>query len=191
MADKKPLVNYSGKLKEIATGDKIPIANLASGTPDGTKFIRDDGTLATPTGSGGSILNETINTNGFTIGQGSVTNTDLKVSGGGTIELQGGSADVSFPFTGIGIFGKTTEVEIDFGSTPTTGKKFTITDTLSFTTSLITVKPSGNPATGRGSDDWLWDSIEFAAKGNNGNFTVYAKASGRIKGKRKILYTIN
>lgn len=27
----------------------IPIANLASGTPDGTKFIRDDGTLVTPT----------------------------------------------------------------------------------------------------------------------------------------------
>lgn len=28
----------------------IPIANLATGTPDGTKFIRDDGTLITPAG---------------------------------------------------------------------------------------------------------------------------------------------
>jgi hypothetical protein len=26
----------------------IPIANLASGTPDGTKYVRDDGTLVTP-----------------------------------------------------------------------------------------------------------------------------------------------
>lgn len=193
MADKKPFVNYSGKLKEIATGDKIPIANLATGTPDGTKFIRDDGTLAVPAGGGGgSILNETINTDGFTIGEGSVTNTDLTISGGGVIEIQGGSSNtISFPFSGTAIFGKTVEVEIDFGSTPTTGKKFTITDALSSTTSLITVRPSGNPATSRGSDDWLWDSIEFAAKGNSGTFTLYAKASGRIIGKRKILYTIN
>lgn len=48
MADKKPIVDYLGKQKEIAIGDKIPIANLATGTPDGTKFIRDDGTLASP-----------------------------------------------------------------------------------------------------------------------------------------------
>jgi hypothetical protein len=26
----------------------VPIANLATGTPDGTKFVRDDGTLAVP-----------------------------------------------------------------------------------------------------------------------------------------------
>jgi len=32
----------------------IPIANLASGTPDGTKYIRDDGTLVTPSGGGSS-----------------------------------------------------------------------------------------------------------------------------------------
>lgn len=50
MADKKPIVNYSGKLKEIISTDKIPIQNLATGTPDGTKFIKDDGTLATPPG---------------------------------------------------------------------------------------------------------------------------------------------
>ncbi len=30
----------------------LPIANLATGTPDGTKFVRDDGTLATPSGTG-------------------------------------------------------------------------------------------------------------------------------------------
>ena len=31
----------------------VPIANLASGTPDGTKFVRDDNTLAVPTAVGG------------------------------------------------------------------------------------------------------------------------------------------
>lgn len=29
----------------------LPIANIATGTPDGTKFVRDDGTLQTPSGS--------------------------------------------------------------------------------------------------------------------------------------------
>lgn len=35
---------------KITTG-VFPIARLATGTPDGTKFIRDDGTLVTPSGS--------------------------------------------------------------------------------------------------------------------------------------------
>lgn len=33
---------------------RVPIANLATGTPDGTKFIRDDGVLAIPPGGGGT-----------------------------------------------------------------------------------------------------------------------------------------
>lgn len=143
-------------------------------------------------GGGGSILNETINTDGFTIDEGSVTNSSLTVSGGGSGEIiLGASNIISFPFTGTAIFGKTVEVEIDFGSNPVSGKRFTITDALAFTTSKILVHPSGNPATGRGSDDWEWDSIQFAAKGNTGTFTLYAKASGKIRGKRKIFYTIN
>jgi hypothetical protein len=35
------------------TSGVFPIARLASGTPDGTKFIRDDGSLAVPPGGGG------------------------------------------------------------------------------------------------------------------------------------------
>lgn len=34
----------------------IPIANLGTGTPDGSKYLRDDGTLQTPAGSGDMIL---------------------------------------------------------------------------------------------------------------------------------------
>jgi hypothetical protein len=40
----------------------LAIARLATGTPDGTKFVRDDGTLATPSGGGGggSLLYSSI-----------------------------------------------------------------------------------------------------------------------------------
>lgn len=34
----------------------IPMANLATGTPNGAKYIRDDGTLQTPGGSGDMVL---------------------------------------------------------------------------------------------------------------------------------------
>jgi len=34
----------------------LPIANIATGTPTGTKFVRDDGTLAIPAGTGGDAL---------------------------------------------------------------------------------------------------------------------------------------
>jgi len=51
MADRRPLVVVAGQTQEMPSGDKIPVAALATGTPDGTKFLRDDGTLAVPAGS--------------------------------------------------------------------------------------------------------------------------------------------
>lgn len=44
MAEKRPLVNYAGYVKEVAVGDTVAPAALATGTPDGTKYLRDDGT---------------------------------------------------------------------------------------------------------------------------------------------------
>lgn len=42
-------------LSSIPSGaGRIPIANLATGTPTGTKFVRDDGTLVVPSTSAGS-----------------------------------------------------------------------------------------------------------------------------------------
>jgi len=46
----------SGKIPLLSTGGLLPIARIASGTPDGTKFVADDGTLKTP--SGGSSTNK-------------------------------------------------------------------------------------------------------------------------------------
>lgn len=42
-----------GPISAAGVSGVIPIANLATGTPTGSKFIRDDGTLAVPPGSGG------------------------------------------------------------------------------------------------------------------------------------------
>jgi hypothetical protein len=38
----------------LNASSRVPIGNLGAGTPDGTKFLRDDGTLATPPGAVGS-----------------------------------------------------------------------------------------------------------------------------------------
>jgi hypothetical protein len=37
----------------LGAGGLVPMAQLASGTPDGSKFVRDDGTLVTPTSGSG------------------------------------------------------------------------------------------------------------------------------------------
>ncbi len=59
----------------------IPIANLATGTPNGSKFIRDDGTLATPAGSGTvTATSGALTLNYVVIGNGT---TDTKVTLGG------------------------------------------------------------------------------------------------------------
>ncbi len=43
-------------IPKTGSGGQIAVGFLASGTPDGTKFVRDDGTLATPSGGGGGSL---------------------------------------------------------------------------------------------------------------------------------------
>lgn len=84
-----------------------------------------------------------------------------------------------------------TETEVDFGTTPTTDKLFTITDAGASATSKIIIQASGKPATGRAAGDDQWDTITYAANPGTGSFDVYAKASGSVVGKRKIQYTIS
>jgi hypothetical protein len=58
----------------------FPIARLATGTPDGTKFIRDDGTLAVPAGGGGGT---SVYVNGSTVSNPNIatgTNTVVAVA---------------------------------------------------------------------------------------------------------------
>lgn len=83
-----------------------------------------------------------------------------------------------------------TETEIDFGSTPTTGGDFVITNAGVSVTSKIMVTPSGNVATGRVGNDYTWESFTFSAVGGTGNFVLSAICSnGSVVGKRKVFYT--
>lgn len=86
---------------------------------------------------------------------------------------------------------KTSELEIDLGSTPKKEFKFIVIDPEIAADSRVLIAPSGKPATGRGSDDWLWDTAVFAAAPAAGQMTVYAKFDGRVIGKRNIIYQVN
>ena len=83
-----------------------------------------------------------------------------------------------------------TEVEIDFGTLPTRGKRFTITDAFITANSKIIVVPSGNTATGRVGDDWDWEGIFFSARAAAGSFTLTARVPmSKVRGRRKVFYT--
>lgn len=86
---------------------------------------------------------------------------------------------------------KTSELEIDLGSTPKKEFKFIVIDPEIAADSRVLIAPSGKPATGRGSDDWLWDTAVFAAAPAAGQMTIYAKFDGRVIGKRNIFYQVN
>lgn len=83
-------------LSTMVTG-VLPVANFATGTPTGSKFVRDDGVLAVPPGgSGGSATNAlgTILWNGASIGTG-VTNLNI-INGYSVVLNPGGSGTVDF-----------------------------------------------------------------------------------------------
>lgn len=109
MADKLPIIDYLGTLEEIRVGDKIPIANLASGTPDGTKFIRDDGTLVTP--PGGSAL--TLITTEVDLGSVPRTSGSFAITSAGLTASKAVSIQQAVgPYTGKGTLADETEMDM-------------------------------------------------------------------------------
>jgi len=109
-----------------------------------------------------------------------------------TVADNAGSDSVDVTITSTAAGGATlTEVEVDFGTKPTTDAQFTITDASVSGTSKITVTPSGNTATGRVAGDNQWDSVMYSALAATGNFILYAVCStGSLVGKRKVYYSI-
>lgn len=84
-----------------------------------------------------------------------------------------------------------TEVEVDFGETPVYSASIVVTAAACAATDNVLVTPSANPATGRGTDDGLWDGLILSAKAGTGQFTLHAMAvPGPIVGKRNILYQL-
>jgi hypothetical protein len=84
-----------------------------------------------------------------------------------------------------------TETEVDFGTTPTRDKQFSVTDAGIGAASKILISESGKAATGRVAGDSQWDSIACAALPAAGSMTVYCVASpGPVVGKRKLQYVI-
>lgn len=154
-----------------------PSAHAASHKSGGSDSIKLD-ELAAPTDV--TTLNASTSAHGLM----------QKYPGGTTTFLR---ADGSFaaPVAGAASW---TEVEVDFGTTGNPGvydKTFSITDASVSGSSKIMMLPSGNPATGRGAGDALWDAISYACVAASGSFTAFAKASpGPVIGKRKVLYTV-
>jgi hypothetical protein len=64
---------------------QFPIARLASGTPDGTKFIRDDGVLALPTG----IVNAQISASA------AIARSKIATGSGGAVVINAGDGSLS------------------------------------------------------------------------------------------------
>lgn len=77
----------------IVTG-VLPIAHVATGTPDGTKFVRDDGTLAVPPGTGTGTVTHTgtLTANRLILGNGSADITALGSLGTTTTLLHGNAS---------------------------------------------------------------------------------------------------
>lgn len=84
-----------------------------------------------------------------------------------------------------------TEVEVDFGSTPVYSASIVVTAAACTALDNVIVTPSASPATGRGTDDGLWDGLILSAVAGTGQFTLHAMAvPGPIIGKRNILYQL-
>ncbi len=119
MANRRPLVQVSGRPAEIPSGDLIPIAALATGTPDGSKYVRDDGTLAVPPGGSASDM------------LGALLFTEVAVTGATTAvlskwhKISGTSADYTITLpTAVGNAGKCIGFYVDDFAHAT--KKYTL-----------------------------------------------------------------
>lgn len=106
-----------------------------------------------------------------------------------TASVSGSTATVNI--TGGGGAATITQVEIDFGSIPTRGKTFIVTDAGVSSSSSIVVCQAGNAATGKQADENEMDPIIFLAIPGTGQFTLIGSTKdGPVVGKFKVNYMV-
>jgi len=126
-----------------------------------------------------------IQENGTTQG---VVNTII-ITGSASVTVAGNVATVNM--TGGGGSFSSTQIEIDFGTTPTSSKTFTIIDSNVSTTSHMITVQSGAAPTGRSADENEMDPIIFSGTPSTGQFTLIATSlNGPVVGKYKVNYAI-
>jgi hypothetical protein len=85
--------------------------------------------------------------------------------------------------------GTVTETEVDFGTTPTRHKSFTITDAGVTAASNIVAVQSGKAPTGKSADENEMDSLLFNCDPATGTFTLRGFAKdGPVVDKYKVNY---
>lgn len=93
--------------------------------------------------------------------------------------------------TGGGGSASITQIEIDFGVSPTRTKTFSITDASVSSTSNLVITQSGKAATGRQADENEMDPILFSGTPGSGQFILIANAlTGPVTGKYKVNYMV-
>jgi hypothetical protein len=97
----------------------------------------------------------------------------------------------SAPTTGLPTI-TSTDVEVDFGTVPTTDAQFAVVSATALPTSKCTATLSGKTATGRTDGDAQWDAITFGVNPGTGSITLYANCpSGSVVGKRVVTLTVS
>lgn len=141
----------------------IPIANLATGTPTGTKYVRDDGTLATPPGGGGSGTVETI-----------VAGDNITVD----------PTDPANPIVSAVFTNSIPKAEIPTGVIDGVNTSFTLSETPVFAESVIVMLDG--VVQYNGTDyEMLSDVIEFVTPPEDGStiFVYYQSSGGDVGAK--------
>lgn len=112
----------------------------------------------------------------------------INFTGSVTATVSGNVATVNVTGSGSSTV---TEIEIDFGSSPTRTKKFTVVDAGVSASSKLVITQSGHAATGRQADENEMDPILFSGTPASGQFTLIANAlTGPVAGKYRANYVV-
>ena len=194
------------------TSGTVPTARLGTGSATSSTYLRGDSTwqlLPSMTVADGDKGDITVSSTGtvWTIDAGVVTYAKIQDTSAASVILGrgagSGAGDVqeitlgtnlsmsgtTLNATGGGGSGTWTEANLNFGSTPTYGGQFTISDGTITGTEKIVVTASGTAPVDLTSDEFEMDGLLLAAVAGVGEITVYAVVyPGPITGIRKILY---